>query len=132
MVRSAGTPSPSGPPPEGQGSSQWVLTAINSLTQSVGQIEGKLDGIVTQLHDNVAKTAKISEDLHALNKKIAYAAGVLAVVVAIAGFVIYTTVNLAISFAKEAIHSYAQSPKSPPAIEQPQPAVPKLPNRPKP
>jgi hypothetical protein len=108
------------------------LTAINSLTQSVGQIEGKLDGIVTQLHDNVAKTAKISEDLHALNKKIAYAAGVLAVVVAIAGFVIYTTVNLAISFAKEAIHSYAQSPKSPPAIEQPQPAVPKLPNRPKP
>ena len=119
MAKQAGTPSPVGTPVDTQGSSQWVLTAIHGLTQSVGQIEGKLEGIIKKLDESAEKTNKVSEDLHSLNKKIAYAAGGVAVAVAVASFVIYGALNLAISFAKDVIHGQSQQPAA--VTQQPAP-----------
>jgi hypothetical protein len=95
-----------------------------------------LDGIVTKLNDNATKTGKLSDDLHALSKKIAYGAGAVTVALAAVGFEFCTGVNFAISFAKDAMHNGAQPSwvvvQSSPPIPQPQPIVPKGPDNTKP
>ncbi|MES2684637.1 MAG: hypothetical protein V4650_14045 [Pseudomonadota bacterium] len=99
-----GTPNPQGTPTDGQ-SSQWVMQAVNSLTRSVGQIEGRIEGIGQDVGRVENRLGKISDDIRDLNRKIWIATGVISTVFAIASGVLYFAANVFSGVIKESIRA---------------------------